>query len=137
VKGLSTLIRLADAEVTERQRALAEIGRRVDALLMEAAAHEAAIEAEAAAVREAADPRMPFGAYVQAALLTRADLERRRIVLDAEAEQIRAGLNEAFVELKRLQLLAEKLQLRERAEEEARDRASIDEVATSRFARRG
>jgi len=136
MKGLSTLMRLAQAEIDARQRALGEIDARLIALDDEARAHERGMENEAQSVGGDPGQMATFGAYIQFALAARTDFARRRQALEQEAEAVRAGLNEAFLELKRLELLAEKFAQRELAQEEARDRAALDEMAIARFSRR-
>ncbi|MBU6371940.1 MAG: flagellar FliJ family protein [Alphaproteobacteria bacterium] len=137
MKGLATLMRLARAEIDARQRALAEIDARVAALDRDAAAHDRAMMRES--MEATADPTAMavYGAYVHAAIAMRADFARRRTILADEAQTIRAALNEAFIELKRLELLAERLATEEEKAAAAREGAALDEMAIARYARHG
>lgn len=137
MKGLATLMRLARVEIDARQRALAEIDARIAALDGEAQAHERAMARESQ--EAAADPTSMaiYGVYVQAAIAMRGDFARRRTILVDEAQTIRAALNEAFIELKRLELLAERLATQEEKAAAMREGAALDEMAISRYARSG
>lgn len=136
MKGLPTLMRLAQAEIDARQRALGEIDARLIALEEEARAHERGMAAEAESVGGDPGQMATFGAYIQFALAARTDFVRRRQAIEQEAESVRAGLNEAFLELKRLELVVAKVAQQEFAAAEARERAAFDEAAITRYARR-
>lgn len=135
MKGLATLMRLARVEIDARQRAIAEIDARLAGLDAQAVAHEDAIARESAA--SAADPTaaIAFGAYFRAALAARQDFGRRRAALSEEAQSIRAALNEAFLELKRLELVAERVATEAEKKILRAENAALDETAIARHAR--
>ncbi|MFZ4601682.1 MAG: hypothetical protein EBZ50_07700 [Alphaproteobacteria bacterium] len=135
MKGLGTLMRLARVEIDARQRAIAEIDARLAGLDAQASAHEDAIARESAAA--AADPMaaLGFGAYFRAALTARQDFGRRRTLLSEEAQSIRAALNEAFLELKRLELVAERVASEAEKKILRAENAALDETAIARHAR--
>jgi flagellar FliJ protein len=53
--------------------------------------------------------------------------------LRVQLEDAKSALGEAFEELKKVEMLDERDQARERAEENAREQAELDRIATLRF----
>ena len=58
----------------------------------------------------------------------RENLRRSVSELRAQLDEAQAALGEAFEELKKVELLDERDQMRERAEEEAREQAELDAI---------
>jgi len=136
MKGLSTLMRLARAEIDARQRALAELEAARGGLERDIVERDAALVRERDAAAGDPETLRAFSAYLGATMAAKADLARRAGVLGEEAGEIRASLNEAFIELKRLELLAERLEREEERAQAMRDNAALDEMAIARFARK-
>ncbi len=130
MSALTTLARMARlrAEALQRELALLDETRRtMDARIVN---HDWTVLAEQ---REAAaDPMVTFGAYAQAALMQRAQLLIERETAAHAAEMLRGTLADAFIELKKLETLIENEVAREKAEEEARERAELDDLAGRR-----
>jgi flagellar export protein FliJ len=98
-------------------------------------AHDHHVEAERAGAL--GDPFSVFGIYVRAAAQRRGKLTAERAKANAALEAHRTVLTEAFVEMKKMETLAENEAIRA-AEEEARlEQAMLDDVAGAAFARRG
>ncbi len=130
MSALSTLARMARlrAEALQRELALLDETRRtLDARIV---AHDKTVLAEQ---REAlGDSMAMFGAYAQAALMQRAQMLIERETAAHAAEMLRGTLSDAFIELKKLETLIENQEARERAAEEARERAELDDLAGRR-----
>jgi len=134
MKGLATLMRLAKAEIDERQRAVAEIESRILGLERQVAIDAANVEGEQRAAMNDPFAGATLGAYLQAAHARRVDLERRIGLLRGEAQSLRDGLNEAFLELKRLELVAERYASEAEKMALRRENAALDEMAIARHA---
>jgi flagellar export protein FliJ len=134
MKGLATLMRLAKAEIDERQRAVADIESRILGLETQAAVDAANVEAEARAAVSDPFAGATLGAFLQAARMRRIDLDRRIGLLREEALVLRNGLNEAFLELKRLELVAERFASEAERAALLRENAELDEMAIARHA---
>ena len=62
----------------------------------------------------------------------RENLKRSVSELRTQLDEAQAALGEAFEELKKVELLDERDQMRERAEEEAREQAELDAIGMMR-----
>lgn len=133
--ALHTLARLQRAHIDEAKHALAEIIAARTAL----ADRDAALVAETAAEQLAASDAAGAAAY--GAYAPRIIEARRRLAEeDARQEQhetaVRAQLSDAYVELKKIEMLLAAQAERERVAENARELAAMDEAAATRTARR-
>jgi flagellar export protein FliJ len=73
-----------------------------------------------------------YPTYAKAAMQRRENLQRSVSELRAQLDDAQAALGEAFEELKKVELLDERDQMRERAEEAAREQAELDAIGMLR-----
>src|SRR5690242_16066422 len=73
-----------------------------------------------------------YRTYAKAALQRRENLTRSADELRVQLEDAKINLAEAFEELKKVELLDERDQARERAEESAREQADLDSIGLMR-----
>ena len=73
-----------------------------------------------------------YPTYAKAAIQRRENLTRSADELRVQLEDAKAVLGEAFEELKKVELLDERDQARERAEESAREQADLDSIGLMR-----
>lgn len=73
-----------------------------------------------------------YPTYAKAAIQRRENLTRSADELRGQLEEAKAALSEAFEELKKVELLDERDQARERAEESAREQADLDSIGLMR-----
>jgi flagellar protein FliJ len=73
-----------------------------------------------------------YPTYAKAAITRRDNLKRSADELKGQLEDARAALAEAFEELKKIELLDERDQVRERAVENAREQAELDRIGALR-----
>ena len=73
-----------------------------------------------------------YPTYAKAAIQRRENLARSADELRVQLEDAKALLSEAFEELKKVELLDERDQARERAEESAREQADMDSIGWMR-----
>jgi flagellar export protein FliJ len=94
------------------------------------------LEREIAAEQERAgihDPtHFAYPTYAKAAIARRENLKRSIDELAAQLEEAKTALQESFEELKKVELLDERDQVRDRAAEEAREQAELDALGTLR-----
>jgi len=136
MKALSTLIKLARAEVDSCQRAVVEAQRMHARAIARIADLDTRIASEQAAAAKAASAWSTYGGYAAARADDRRVLNAEEAAYAAHEASLRETLTQAHVELKKLEKLAE-LEAARALEAEARaEQAALDEAATMRAARR-
>jgi flagellar export protein FliJ len=73
-----------------------------------------------------------YPTYAKAAIARRQNLKTSADELRVQLEDGKAALQEAFEELKKVELLDERDQMRERAEQDAREQADLDAIGLMR-----
>jgi len=132
MKSRETLIRLRKFQVDEKRRRVAQIESMVADFDRMAADldREIATEQDRAGIH---DPtHFAYPTYAKAAMVRRDNLKRSADELKGQLEDARLALAEAFEELKKVELLDERDQARERAEESAREQADMDSIGLMR-----
>ena len=132
MKSRQTLIRLKKFKVDERRRRVAQI----EAMNADFERMSADLEREIVTEQERAgitDPsHFAYPTYAKAAIQRRENLTRSADELRVQLEEARGQLSEAFDEMKKVELLDERDQARERAEESAREQADLDSIGLMR-----
>ncbi|MBI1188507.1 MAG: hypothetical protein GC206_14435 [Alphaproteobacteria bacterium] len=135
MKALSTLIKLAQAEVKRCQRALGEAQRLHARALTRIADLDVRIAGEQAFAAKAASAWSTYGGYAAARAEDRRALNAEAAAYAAHEGVLREALAQAHVALKKLEKLAE-LDAARATEAAARaEQAALDETATMRAAR--
>jgi flagellar export protein FliJ len=128
MKSRETLIRLKKFQVDEKRRKVAQIESMIadfDRMAVDLE-REITTEQERAGIH---DPgHFAYPTYAKAAMVRRDNLKRSADELKGQLEDARAALAEAFEELKKIELLDERDQMRERASENAREQAELDNI---------
>src|SRR5712691_9146542 len=131
MKSRETLIRLKKFQVDEKRRKVAQI----EGMLAEFDRMAADLDREILAEQERAgihDPaHFAYPTYAKAALTRRDNLKRSAGDLKGQLDDARAALGEAFEELKKVELLDERDQMREKANEMRASRPSSTASASS------
>src|ERR671938_104755 len=119
MKSRETLIRLKKFQVDDKRRQVAQIeGMIADFERMaNDLDREIQVEQDRAGIHDPAHYAYPT--YAKAALTRRDNLKRSADELKVQLEDAKGALGEAFDEMKKVELLDERDQARERAEEEA------------------
>lgn len=137
MKSRETLIRLKKFHVDEKRRRVAQI----EGMIAEFDRMATELEREISTEQERAgisDPsHFAYPTYAKAAIQRRENLKRSADELKAQLDDAKAALGEAFEELKKVELLDERDQARERAEENARDQMDMDSIGLMRTPRFG
>ena len=132
MKSRETLIRLKKFQVDEKRRKVAQI----EGMIADFDRMSADLEREITAEQERAgihDPtHFAYPTYAKAAITRRDNLKRSADELKVQLEDARMALAEAFEELKKVELLDERDQMRERANEAAREQAELDRIGAMR-----
>ena len=132
MKSRETLIRLKKFQVDEKRRRVTQIeGMIADFQRMSVdLEREIQTEQERAGIN---DPtHFAYPTYAKAAIQRRENLTRSADELRIQLEDAKSLLSEAFEELKKVELLDERDQARERAEESAREQADMDSIGLMR-----
>jgi flagellar export protein FliJ len=132
MKSRETLIRLKRFQVEEKRRRVAQIESMIaDFQRMSVdLEREIEIEQERAGINDPA--HFAYPTYAKAAIQRRQNLTRSADELRVQVEDAKMSLAEAFEELKKVELLDERDQARERAEDNAREQADLDSIGLMR-----
>ncbi len=119
MKSRETLIRLRKFQVDEKRRRVAQI----ESMIAEFERIAGDLEREIKAEQDRAgihDPsHFAYPTYAKAAMQRRENLKRSAAELRTQLEDAKLALDEAFEEMKKIELLDERDQMRERSEENA------------------
>jgi flagellar protein FliJ len=132
MKSRDTLIRLKKFQVDERRRKVAQIEGMIAEFERMAADLEREIkgEQERAGIHDPA--HFAYPTYAKAAMGRKDNLKRSADELKVQLDDAKAALGEAFEELKKVELLDERDQARERADENAREQSELDTIGMLR-----
>ena len=132
MKSRDTLIRLKKFQVDERRRKVAQI----EGMIAEFERMATDLDREIKSEQERAgihDPaHFAYPTYAKAAMTRKENLNRSADELKVQLDDAKAALGEAFEELKKVELLDERDQARERADENAREQTTMDEIGLMR-----
>ena len=132
MKSRDTLIRLRKFQVDEKHRKVMQIEGMIAEFerMANDLEREIKVEQDRAGIH---DPtHFAYPTYAKAAIQRRENLTRSADELRIQLEDAKALLAEAFEELKKVELLDERDQARERAEENAREQADMDSIGLMR-----
>jgi len=132
MKSRDTLIRLKKFQVDERRRKVAQIEGMIAEFERMAGDldREIKTEQERAGIHDPA--HFAYPTYAKAAMQRKENLKRSADELKVQLDDAKATLGEAFEELKKVELLDERDQARERAEENAREQNDLDTIGMLR-----
>ena len=132
MKSRETLIRLRKFQVDEKRRKVAQIETMIAEFERMATELEREIKAEQdrAGIHDPA--HFAYPTYAKAAMQRRTNLLRSGDELKAQLDDAKNALADAFEELKKVEMLDERDQARERAEEGAREQAGLDAIGLMR-----
>jgi flagellar protein FliJ len=132
MKSRETLIRLKKFQVDERRRKVAQIETMIAEFDRMAGdlEREIRVEQDRAGIH---DPgHFAYPTYAKAAMQRRENLKRSADELKVQLDDAKSALGQAFEELKKVELLDERDQMRERAAESAHEQAELDAIALTR-----
>ena len=129
MKSRETLIRLKKFQVDEKRRRVNQIeGMIADFQRMSVdLEREIQTEQERAGIHDPA--HFAYPTYAKAAIVRRENLKRSADELKVQMDDAQAALGEAFEELKKVEMLDERDQQREKAEANAREQNELDRIA--------
>lgn len=132
MKSRDTLIRLKKFQVDEKRRKVAQIEAMIAEFLRMAADldREILAEQERAGIHDPA--HFAYPTYAKAAIQRRENLKHSADELKVQIEDAKLALQESFEELKKVELLDERDQMRERATDNAREQAELDTIGALR-----
>jgi flagellar protein FliJ len=125
MKSRETVIRLKRFQVDEKRRRVAQIELMIAEFERIAGdlEREIKVEQDRAGIHDPA--HFAYPTYAKAAMQRRENLKRSAADLKLQLEEAKAALDEAFDEMKKVELLDERDQMRERADEEAREQSEL------------
>ncbi|ABA03794.1 conserved hypothetical protein [Nitrobacter winogradskyi Nb-255] len=132
MKSRETLIRLKKFQVEEKRRRVAQIESMIADFQRMSVDLEREIEIEQERAGIDDPTHFAYPTYAKAAIQRRENLTRSADELRVQLEEAKMSLAEAFEDLKKVELLDERDQARERAEENAREQADLDSIGLMR-----
>jgi len=132
MKSRETLIRLKKFQVDEKRRKVAQIEAMIADFDRMAGDldREIKTEQDRAGIHDPA--HFAYPTYAKAAINRRENLRRSAGELKAQLDDAQAALGEAFEELKKVEMLDERDQAREKAEQNAREQVELDRIGSMR-----
>ena len=135
MKSRDTLIRLKRFQVDEKRRRVAQI----ETMIAEFDRMAADLDREIAAEEQKAgisDPgHFAYPTYARAAAQRRYNLRQSAENLHTQLDDAKAELGEAFEELKKVEILDDRERSAERAQDDAREQAALNEIGLQRAMR--
>jgi flagellar export protein FliJ len=132
MKSRETLIRLKKFQVDEKRRKVMQIETMIAEFerMGNDLEREIKVEQDRAGIH---DPtHFAYPTYAKAAIARRENLKRSADELKGQLSDAKDALAEAFEELKKVELLDERDQARERAEQAQREQAELDAIGLMR-----
>jgi flagellar export protein FliJ len=133
MKSRESIIRLKKFQVDEKQRKVAQI----EAMIAEFDRIATELDREIQAEQERTgihDPaHFAYSTYARAAIGRSENLKRSAEELVGQLDRARTALQESFEELKKVELLDERDQMRERSSDAARETAELDTISALRM----
>jgi flagellar protein FliJ len=137
MKSRDTLIRLKKFQVDERRRRVAQIETMIAEFERISGELERDIKIEQDRTGIHDPSHFAYPTYAKAAMLRRENLLRSTDDLRVQLEDAKAALGEAFEEMRKVELLDERDQLRDRGDDDARAAAELGAVGMMGSAARG
>jgi flagellar export protein FliJ len=133
MKSRETLIRLKKFQVDEKRRKVAQIETMIAEFERMAGdlEREIKVEQDRAGIHDPA--HFAYPTYAKAAIARRENLKRSADELRTQLEDAKLALAEAFEDLKKVELLDERDQAREREAENSAEQAELDDIALMRM----
>ena len=132
MKSRETLIRLKKFQVDERRRKVAQIETMIAEFDRMAGDLDREIKTEQDRAGIHDPSHFAYPTYAKAAINRRENLKRSADELKAQLDDAKAALGEAFEEMKKVELLDERDQAREREEEAAQEQSNLDAIGLMR-----
>jgi len=132
MKSRDTLIRLKKFYVDERRRKAAQIESMIAEFERMAGELEREIQAEQERTGIHDPAHFAYPTYAKAAMQRRDNLKRSIAELKIQLDEAKVALSEAYEELKKVELLEERDQARERAAEQAHEQSELDAIGLLR-----
>jgi flagellar FliJ protein len=133
MKSRETLIRLRKFQVDEKRRRTAQIEMMIAEFERMTADLDREIKSEQEKVGISDPAHFAYPTYAKAAKQRRENLLRSVDDLKVQLDEAKAELAEAFEEMKKVELLNERDQANERAEQNAQEQRELDSIGIMRI----
>jgi flagellar FliJ protein len=133
MKSSESIIRLKKFQVDEKQRKVAQIEAMISEFERIATELDREIQAEQERTGIHDPAHFAYSTYAKAAISRSENLKRSAEELVGQLDRARTALQESFEELKKVELLDERDQMRERSGDAARETAELDTISALRM----
>ena len=134
MRGVTGLVRLARFKVEELQKQMADLNQARALLERQVSSLAESVPEEQVAANASRDGFVAYGSYAQAVIQRKNNLRVSIAEVDAQADALRAQLEDAFLELKKYELLEERRRAQALTAEAKRAQAQLDDIAGLRAA---
>ena len=128
MKSRETLLRLKRFQVDEKRRRVNQIETMIAEFHRMAGDLEREIKAEETRAGISDPAHFAYPTYAKAAMGRRDNLLQSAVNLHGQLDEAKAALQEAFEEMKKVEILEDRERASERAAESARDQAMMDSI---------
>ena len=135
-KGLKSLIRLADATLNEKRRALNALELQEDELRRRLDELEAEKTREQQAARTLEAGAFAYSGYARGVIVRRERIEAQIAAMQPQLEEARQAMSEAFQDLKRYELALDMRVKSEKANAERKETVALDEMSLNMHRRK-
>lgn len=133
MKSRESIIRLKKFQVDEKRRKVAQIEAMIAEFRRIADDLDREIQAEQDRTGIHDPTHFAYSTYARAAIGRSENLKRSAEELSGQLDRAQTALQESFEELKKVELLDERDQMRERTAEGAREQAELDAIGVLRM----
>lgn len=133
VRSHAPLIRLARFKVEELQKQMGEIERIRASIREQITRLEESVPEEQSVASESREGYLAYGSYARSVIQRKDKLRASMDEVDAQADDLRARLEQAFTELKKYELLEERRLMRLQDAVRMAEQAEMDEIAGQRM----
>ncbi|MGZ8308958.1 MAG: flagellar export protein FliJ [Rhodoplanes sp.] len=133
MKSRESIIRLKKFQVDEKRRKVAQIEAMIAEFRRIADDLDREIQAEQDRTGIHDPAHFAYSTYARAAIGRSENLKRSAEELSGQLDRAQTALQESFEELKKVELLDERDQMRERTAEGAREQAELDAIGVLRM----
>lgn len=139
MSDLDPLIRLRRHTVDEKQKFLSALYREAENLIQKrnALQNQLDTERELARADDAPDSILLFGRYAENVRKKLEKFDEGIARMESRIEGAREDMRAAFAELKKVEIIKEQREVREKKEQDDKESRTLDEIAIDGFRRKG
>lgn len=133
MKSLTTLIDLKQRELDEKRRILVQLEEEMDKLNTNAKKLKDELARESKLASEQPEMARYFGEFAKGNKQQQDNLREKKVTLNSIIESQREAINEAFSDLKQMEIAKENMDAEKAADENRKENAELDEIGLRNY----